>query len=93
MTPWTIALQAPLSMGFPRQEYWSRLPFPPPGDFPNPEIEPVPAASPASAGRFFTAEPPGKPIRYTIYLQKGFREICGGKKKKKQEKTESLKLN
>ena len=78
-------------MGFPRQEYWSRLPFPPPGDFPNPGIEPAPAASPASAGRFFTTEPPGKPIRYTIYLQKGFREICG--KKKNQEKTESLKLN
>ena len=36
VTPWIIAHQAPLSMGFPRQEYWSRLPFPPPGDLPNP---------------------------------------------------------
>ena len=39
-TPWTIACQAPLSVGFPRQEYWSGLPFPSPGDPPNPEIEP-----------------------------------------------------
>ena len=44
-------------MGFPRQEYWSGLPFPSPGDLPNPEIKPT---SPASAGRFFTTEPPGK---------------------------------
>ena len=53
-----IACQAPLSMGFSRQVYWNGLPFPPPGDFPKPEIEPVP---PALAGRFFTTEPPGKP--------------------------------
>ena len=44
-TPWTV--QAPLSMGFPRQEYWSRLPFPPPGDLPHPGIEPLSLASPA----------------------------------------------
>ena len=54
MTPWTVALQAPVSMGFPRQEHWSGLPFSTPGDFPNPEIEPV---TPAMAGRFFTTEP------------------------------------
>ena len=42
-TPWTVAYQAPLSMGFSRQEYWSGLPFPPPGDLPDPGIE---AASP-----------------------------------------------
>ena len=41
VTPWTIALQAPLSMGFPTQEYWSGLPFPSPGDLPAPKIEPV----------------------------------------------------
>ena len=58
MTPWTVACQAPLSLGFSRQEYWSGLPFPPPGDLPYPEIEPV---SPALAGRFFTTEPPLKP--------------------------------
>ena len=54
-TPWTVAHQAPLSMGFTRQEYWSRLPFPPPGDLPDPGIEP---RSPALAGGFFTTEPP-----------------------------------
>ena len=51
------ALQAPLSMGFPWQEYWNGLPFPPPEDLPNPGTETTP---PALAGRFFTAEPPGK---------------------------------
>ena len=56
--PWTIAHQAPLSMGFPRQEHWSRLPFPSPGDLPNPGIKP---RSPTLAGRFLTTEPWGKP--------------------------------
>ena len=55
MTPWTVAPQAPLSMGFSRQEYWSGLPVPPPGDLPNPGIEPTSLRSPASAGGFFTA--------------------------------------
>jgi len=58
VTPWTLAYQAPLSMGFSRQEYWSRLPFPPPGDLPNPGTE---RAFPALAGGFFTTEPPGEP--------------------------------
>ena len=62
VTPWTIAHQAPLSMGFSRQEYWSRLPFPSPGDLPNSGIKSV---SPALAGKFFTTEPPGKPQHYT----------------------------
>ena len=52
--PWTVAHQAPLSMGFPRQECWSGLPFPTPGDPPDSGIEPV---SPALAAGFFTAEP------------------------------------
>ena len=56
--PWTIAHQAPLSVGFPRQEQWSGLSFPSPRDLPHPETEPV---SPALAGGFFTAEPPEKP--------------------------------
>ena len=43
-TPWTVACQAPLSMRLPRQEYWSRLPFPSPGDLPNPGIEPTSSA-------------------------------------------------
>ena len=58
-SPRTVAHQALLSMGFSRQEHWSGLPFPSPGNLPNPRIE---AASPALAGRFFTTEPPGKPI-------------------------------
>ena len=54
-TPWTVARQAPLSMGFSRQEYWSGLPCPPPGDLPDLGIEPVPLMSPELAGGFFTA--------------------------------------
>ena len=56
--PWTISNQDPLSMGFPRQEYWSGLPFPSPGDLPDPGIK---HAFPTLAGGFFTTEPPGKP--------------------------------
>ena len=48
--------------GFPRQEYWSGLPFPSPEDRPDPESKPMPPASPALVGRFFTNEPPGKPM-------------------------------
>ena len=54
VTPWTVAHQAPLSLGFPRQEYWIGLPFPPPGDLPDPGIIPVSLVSPALTGRFFT---------------------------------------
>ena len=54
VTPWTVAHQAPLSMGFSRQEYWSGLPCPPPGDLPDSGIEPESLMSPALAGRFFT---------------------------------------
>ena len=57
-TPWTIAYQAPLSMGFSRQEYWSGLPCPPPGDLPNPGTGPVSPESPALTGGFFTMESP-----------------------------------
>ena len=57
--PWTVAHQAPLSMGFSRQEYSSGLPFPTTRDLPHPEIEPV---SPSLAGRFFTTVPPGKSL-------------------------------
>ena len=52
--PWTVALQAPLSMGFSRQEYWSGLPCPPSDDLPNPGIEPMSLVSPELASRFFT---------------------------------------
>ena len=54
VTPWTVAHQAPLSMGFSRKEYWRGLPFPPPGDLPNPGIEPWSLLSPQLAGGFFT---------------------------------------
>ena len=57
VTLWTVAHQAPLSMGFPRQEYWSGLPYPTPGDLLDPGIKP---ASPALAGGLFTTEPPRK---------------------------------
>ena len=52
-TPWIVAHQAPLSMGFPRQEYWSGLPFPSPGDLPDQGIEPGALKSPALTGEFF----------------------------------------
>ena len=60
-TPWAVAHQAPLSVGFLRQEYWSGLPYPSPGDLSDLGIELTSPASPALTGRFFTAEPPGKP--------------------------------
>ena len=60
MTPWTVAHQAPLFMGFSRQEYWSVLPFPSPRDLPNLGTEPPSPESPAFAGGFFTTAPPGK---------------------------------
>ena len=52
---WTVARQAPLSLGFSRQEYWSGLPCPPPGDLPDPGIEPAFFTSPALADGFFTS--------------------------------------
>ena len=61
VTPRTVAHQAPLSMGFSRQECWSGLPCPSPGALPDPGIESTSTASPALAGRFFITEAPGKP--------------------------------
>ena len=60
-TLWTVAHSAPLSMGFSRQEYWSRLPLPSPWNLPNPRIKPTSLISPALRGGFFTTEPPKKP--------------------------------
>ena len=56
-TLWSVACQAPLSMGFSRQEYWSGVPFPSPGDLPNPGIEP---RSPALQADALSSEPPNK---------------------------------
>ena len=58
-TPWTVAYQAPPSMGFSRQEYWNGVPFPSPEDLPNPGIEP---GSPTLQADALTSEPPGKPL-------------------------------
>ena len=58
-TPWTVAYQASPSMGFSRQEYWSGLPFPSPGDLPDPGIEPRSLVLEAGA---LTSKPPGKPM-------------------------------
>ena len=61
-TPWTVAHQAPLPMGFSRQDYWSGLPFPSPGDLPDPGIKPK---SPSLQADALTSEPPGKPKLYS----------------------------
>ena len=68
-TPWTVAHQAPLSIGFAKQEHWSGLPFLFPGDLPNQGIKPL---APALAGRFFTAELPEKPHIFYLLLAKIF---------------------
>ena len=65
-TPWTVAYQASPSMGFSRQEYWSGLPFPSPGDLPNPGIKP---GSPALEADALNSEPPGKAERDVAYLK------------------------
>ena len=65
VTPWTIALQAPLSIEFSSEECWSGLPFPPPGDLPDPGIKP---ASPALQADSFTTEPPGKPMNIRVHV-------------------------
>ena len=66
MTPGTVDSQAPLFMGFPRQEYCSGLAFPSAGDLPDPGIKPPSPVSPSLAGRFFTLVSPGKPCEAWI---------------------------
>ena len=78
-TPWTITLQAPLSMGFPLQEYWSGMPCPPSGDLPDSGIKPTSPASPALVGRFFTTEPLRKPSRNHDSLSRGLSHSSDGK--------------
>ena len=72
-TPWTVAHQAPLCMGFSRQEHWSGLPCPPPQDLPDPGIEPASLTCPLLAGEFFIPlGPPGKPPRkHAVSLRDG----------------------
>ena len=66
VTPGTVAHQAPLSMQFSRQEYWSGLPFPSPGDLPNPGVKP---RSPALQADSLPSESPGKPMRKRVTLK------------------------
>ena len=66
VTPWTVAYQAPPSMEISRQEYWSGLPFPSPGDLPDPGIEP---RSPTLQADALPSEPPGKPIQGVLSLK------------------------
>ena len=74
---WSVACQASLPMEFSRQEYWTGLSFPTPGDRPHPVTEPVSLASPALVGGFFTTVPPGKPYRIllTIYMSLKIQQI------------------
>ena len=67
-TLWTVACRAPLSMGFSRQEYWSGLPLPSPGDLPSPGIEPMSPVSPALQADSLPTEPPGTAINYHASL-------------------------
>ena len=68
-TPWTVPHQVLLSMEFSRQEYWRRMPFPTPGDLPDPGIKLMSLALPSLAGRFFTTVPPGKSLPSLLSLQ------------------------
>ena len=70
VTPQTVVLQASLFIGSSRQEYWSGLQFPPPGDLPNPETEPVSLSSPALAGRFFTTRATWEAPKHTCFVLK-----------------------
>ena len=79
-TPWTVAHQAALSMGFSRQEYWSRLPCPPLGNLPNPGMEP---RSPAWQVDSLPSEPPGKPLDTMLFLY--FMLCVGGEGRFDQE--------
>ena len=67
VTPWTVARQVPLSMGFSRHKYWSGLLFISSRSLPDPGMEPMSSAAPALAGGFFTTEPPGKPGSHITY--------------------------
>ena len=85
-TPWTVVHQTPLFMEFPRQEFWSELPFPSPGDLPDSGIKPM---SPALVGGFFTTEPPRQPlypeqisvknreISFEVLVRQATRQACG----------------
>ena len=77
MTPWTVACQAPLSLEFFRQEYWSGLPIPSPGDLPDPRIE---LSSPALHADSFPSEPQGKPLKNMEVPQETIVKCVGRKR-------------
>ena len=70
LTPWTVPCQAPLTIEFTRQEYWSGLPFPSPGDLPDPGIETASLMSLALTGEFFISRATGKPLHMHTCVQK-----------------------
>ena len=76
MIPWTVACQSPLSLGLPRQEYWSGLPFPSPRDLPNPGIE---TGSPVLQAYSLPSEPPGKKRKF-VYTERHL-ELCTSERK------------
>ena len=77
VTLWTVSRQAPLSMSFSRQEYWSGLPYPPPGDLPNPGFKCTSLISPALAGWFFTTSATGKPTYdYLLFFCCSVTKLC-----------------
>ena len=91
VTPWAVAHQAPLSMGLSRQEYWSGLPFPSPGDLPNPEIEP---GSPELEADSLPTELSGKKRTGLLYTMDPTRElICCGNQENSCEMTVSIVSN
>ena len=75
-TLWTVALQAPLSMGFSRQEHWSGLPCPPPGDLPDPGVKPTSLTSPALAGGFFTISATWEALLHSVCYTKQLNSSC-----------------
>ena len=87
VTLWTVACHTPLSMEFSRQEYWSGLPFPSPGDLPHPGVKLMSPVAPALAGGFFTTGPPGKSgiismtaqFPFSLWPQRG---KCGQRRRK-----------
>ena len=77
VTPWTVAHQAPLSMGLCRQECWSGLPCPPPGEIPNPGTKPRSLLSPELGGGFFTTTPPGNlQCTHNFYMHQDTKNSC-----------------
>ena len=89
MTLWTVDLQAPLSMGFSRQEYWIGFPCPPPGGLPKPGIEPTSLISPALIGGFFTTSTIGE-RRTAVWLNLNTRKAGGYGVVSQEEKGTSL---